>query len=206
VQALRDAGYHALALDLPGFGGSGPPAGYFDRDVEDGVNCLRRRAPGLPLHIWGVSSGGYWAHLFLSRSGGVAGAFFEDVSAHLFDWSWRTAPWGAPAYLFFRFAFRATHRFLDIRRHAAALRVGAAAYVSGDRDPGIRAEETEELARLAGGRSLIVPGAGHLAAIRAAHREVVALALDTFRSAEAAVAPGGESAAPEADRCACAGR
>lgn len=184
VQALREAGYHALALDLPGFGGSGPPAGFFDRDVEDGVNFLVRRAGGLPLHVWGVSSGGYWAHLLLTRTGQVAGAFFEDVSPHLFDWSWRTAPWGAPFYLFFRTAFRATHRFLDIRRHAAALNVGAAAYISGDRDTGIRPDETAELARLAGGRSLVVPGAGHLSAIRVAKDEVMKLALETFRKAE----------------------
>jgi len=189
LQALRAAGYHALALDLPGFGGSGPPAGFFDRDVEDGVHFLRRRTGRLPFHVWGVSAGGYWAHPLLTRTDWIAGAFFEDVSAHLFDWSWRTAPWGAPAYLFFRTVFRATHRFLDIRPHAAALKIKAAAYVSGDRDAGIRAEETAELARLTGGRSLVVPGAGHLSAIRAANAEVLELALETFEKAGGAAAP-----------------
>lgn len=189
IEALRAAGYHSLALDLPGFGGSGAPDGFFDRDVEDGLAFLRRQSGALPLHVWGVSSGGYWAHVALARSTDVTGAVFEDVTQHLFSWSWRMAPWGAPVYLFFRTAFRRSHRFMDVRRHAPATTLAAAAYIGGGRDRGIRAEETEELARLAGGRSLVVPGAEHLASIRIANAEILELAVETFERAEAARRP-----------------
>jgi pimeloyl-ACP methyl ester carboxylesterase len=183
LQALRDAGYHALVLDFPGFGGSGPVQGYFDRDVEDGLAFLRRRAGDLPLHVWGVSAGGSWAHLALSRTDGVAGGMFEDVSPHLLEWSWRSTPLWRPAFLFFRTFFRTGYRFLDARRHAGAMSLGAVAYASGERDPGVRPEDTRALAAAAGGRCHIVPGAGHLGAIKVAGEEILALALDTFRRA-----------------------
>jgi len=188
IQALRSAGYHALALDLAGFGGSGPPAGFAHRDVEAGLLFLRRRIGNLPLHVWGVSSGGYWAHPVLSARNGsldVRGAMFEDVAPHLLEWSWRMVPAWRPAYLFFRTVFPRAFRFLDIRRHAAALHVAAVTYLSVERDPGIRPEETRELARLAAGRHHIVAGAEHLTAIKVARDEVLGLALDTFERAEA---------------------
>jgi pimeloyl-ACP methyl ester carboxylesterase len=185
IPALRAAGYHALALDFPGFGESGARYGFLHRDVEAGLAFLRRRAGDLPLHLWGVSSGGYWAHLALSATDEVAGAMFEDVALHLTDWGWRMIPAMRPGYLLFRHLFVRGYRFLDIRRHAAALGVAAAAYVSGERDANILPAETRELARLAGARCLVVPRAGHLASIKLAHAEILALALDTFRRAEA---------------------
>lgn len=190
LQALHAAGYHVLILDFPGFGGSGPVQGFFDRDVEDGLEFLRQRAAGLPLHVWGVSAGGSWAHLALSRTRGVSGAVFEDVSPHLFEWSWRVAPLGRPAYLFFRTVFRSAYRFLDARRHAAAMALRAVAYVSGELDPGVRPEDTRALAEAAGGQWRIVPGADHLGAIKVAGEEVLSLALDTFRRAEEALRDG----------------
>jgi pimeloyl-ACP methyl ester carboxylesterase len=184
IQALRAAGYHVLTLDFPGFGGSGPVQGFFDRDVEDGLDFLRRRAGDLPLHVWGVSAGGTWAHLALSRVSGVAGAMFEDVSPHLLEWSWRMFPLWRPGFLFFRTCFRSAYRFLDARRHAAAMPLAAVTYVSGEQDRGVRPLDTGALAAAAGGRCRIVPGAGHLGAIKVAAEEILALALDTFRRAE----------------------
>jgi pimeloyl-ACP methyl ester carboxylesterase len=184
IQALRAAGYAALAMDLPGFGGSGPRAGLMDRDIEAALEYLLRRAGGLPVHLWGVSSGGYWAHLVLSRMPGVSGAMFEDVSSHLITWSWRRLPLKRPLYVFFLVFFRRAFRYLDLRRHAPFLRVKAVAYASGEKDLGVLPEETRELARLAGGESLIVPGADHLAAIKVANEEVIGLALATFGKAE----------------------
>jgi pimeloyl-ACP methyl ester carboxylesterase len=186
LEALRAAGYHALAVDLPGFGGSGPAAGFFDRDVDDALAGLVARAPGLPLHLWGISSGGYWSHAVLSSTGLVAGALFEDVSPHLLEWGWRTAPWGRPGYLFFRTAFRRSYRFLDLRRHGPALGAAAVAYVAGERDRGIPAADTRALAAAAGAECLIVAGAGHLGSIKVAGERIVALALATFARAEAA--------------------
>jgi pimeloyl-ACP methyl ester carboxylesterase len=191
VQALRAAGYHSLAVDLGGFGGSRREPGFLDADVEAAFGHLRRRSGGLPLHVWGVSAGAYWSHFLLGRLGrgaGAAGAMFEDVSPHLLQWSWRMAPLGRPFYLFFRHVLRGSYRYLDIRRHAPAMKLGAVSYVSGEKDRGILPEETRELAALAGGRALIVPGAGHLDSIKVANAGVIELALDTFRRAEEALA------------------
>lgn len=186
VEALRAAGYSALALDLPGFGGSGELAGLLDVDVAAGLAFLESLGGGLPLHVWGVSSGGFWAHQVLSGRNGVAGAMFEDVSPHLLEWGWRMVPKKRPGYLLLRSLFPRYYRYLDLRRHAPALRTAAAAYVSGSEDLGVRPEDTRELARLAGARSLIVPGARHLGAIKVAPAEVAELALATFRAAEEA--------------------
>lgn len=192
VEALRTAGYYVLALDFPGFGASGPPDGFFDRDVEAGVEALLERVGDLPLHLWGISSGGYWAHPFLSRTDVVTGAMFEDVSPHLFEWSWRETPLYRPGYFLFRLCLPSAYRFLDIRHHAAAMSLRAVAYVSGERDRGVLPEDTRELARLAGGRCHIVPGAGHLAAIKLAAEDLTALALDTFQRAEEQMQTVGE--------------
>ena len=177
---MRAAGYHALALDLPGFGGSGPAAGYYHYDVEDALAWLGRRFAGLPLHVWGVSAGGYWAHFVLSRRSGVTAAVFEDVSHHLLQWSWRTAPLGRPFYVLFRVLFRHAYRYLDLRRHAPCLRVERTAYVSGALDRGVRPEDTRTLAHLADAPSLVIPGAGHLQAIKQDNEAVLSLALATL--------------------------
>jgi pimeloyl-ACP methyl ester carboxylesterase len=183
IQALRAAGYHALAVDLGGFGGA-RRHGYLDGDVEAALKFLRQRAGALPIHVWGVSAGGYWAHFALSRQTGIFGAVFEDVSPHLIEWSWRMAPWGRPAFLFYRKVLRTAYRFLDIRRHAPAMSLAAVSYVSGAQDPGVRPEDTQALATAAGGRALIVPRADHLGSIKVANDEVIALALETFHRAE----------------------
>jgi|HubBroStandDraft_3_1064219.scaffolds.fasta_scaffold01059_3 hypothetical protein len=186
IEALRAAGYHALTLDLGGFGGSPPGGGFFDLDVASGLAWLRRRVGDLPVHLWALCSGGYWSHQALSGGARAAGALFEDVALHPFEWSWRMAPRWAPGYLFFRCAFRRSYRFLDLRRHAAALGLGAVAHVSGERNRSVLPDETRELARRAGGRCLIVPGADHLGSFSMARDEVLALALATFRQAEQA--------------------
>ncbi len=184
IQALRAAGYHALAMDLGGFGDTRREPGFLDRDVEAAFRHLRERVGDLPIHVWGVSAGAYWSHFLLGRGVGAAGAMFEDVSPHLIEWSWRMAPLGRPFYLFYRHVLRKAHRYLDIRRHAPAMNLGAVSYVSGGEDPGILPEETRQLAALSGGQALIVPGAGHLESIKVANAEVIALALATFRRAE----------------------
>lgn len=186
IEALRAAGYHALALDLPR---NQRIEGFFDRDVEAGLEELRRRAGSLPLHVWGVSAGGYWVHPVLARTDGIAGAFFEDVAPHLIEWSWRTAPLGRPFYLFFRHVLRSSYRYLDMRRHAESFSLRAVTYVGGAKDSGVRPDDTRELADRAGGRCHIVERARHLEAIKMANREVIALALETFARGEDALTP-----------------
>lgn len=185
IEALREAGYQSLTVDLPGFGDSGPTHGtYIDRVVEDALEHLKARCPGLPVHVWGVSAGGYWAHPVLSRRNGVAGAFFEDVSPHLLEWSWRMAPLGRPFYAFFRWIFRRGYRYLDLRRHAPHLQVRQVAYVSGALDRGVRPEDTRALAQRAGAPHRVIAEAHHLGSIKQAPRQVVELALETLGGAE----------------------
>lgn len=181
IPPLRDAGYHVLAFDFPGFGDSGRPDGFFDRDVEDALVALAARVPGLDLHVWGVSAGGYWAHAAIARTDWVRTAIFEDVAPHFLDWSARVRPLGRPFYRLFRLLFSRAHRFLDVRRHAAALELERIAYVGGGRDHGIPTGDLLSLAGAAGtDRTLIVETAEHLEAIKRARREIVALALETF--------------------------
>jgi pimeloyl-ACP methyl ester carboxylesterase len=181
IEALRGAGYHVLAFELP----RGLRLdGFFDRDIEAALGELGRRAARLPLHVWGVSAGGYWAHPVLARTDAVAGAFFEDVAPHLIEWSWRVAPLGRPFYLFYRHVLRRSYRFLDMRRHAEAFSLKAVAYVGGAKDRGVRPADTRELATRAGAPCLIAEGAGHLEAIKVANQEVIELALATFARAE----------------------
>lgn len=187
--ALRAAGYHVLTFDLSGFGASSARrSSFFDRDVEAALAVARERAGDLPVHLWGVSCGGYWAHPVLSREA-VSGAVFEDVAQHLLEWSGRMAPWGWPCYQFFRKCLSPAYRFMDLRRHTPHLRARAIAYVSGAGDQGVLPSETRELADLTGGRYFVVPDAGHLESIKKATEEVLDFALETFELAEKA-APG----------------
>ncbi len=191
--ALRAAGYHALTFDMGGFGGSSPVASaFYDRDIEDALAELRRRAVDLPVHLWGVSSGGYWAHPLLSRVA-VEGAVFEDVPQHLIDWSSRMAPWGKPCYAFFRHVLTGAYRFMDLRRHAPHLDVRSVGYIGGERDRGVLPVETCELARLAEGRYLLVPEADHLEAIKKGAEDVIAFALETLELAERSDSTGTET-------------
>lgn len=184
LQALRNAGYHALTINLGGFGDSGPKTDdFYQNDLEDALAEIKVRAPGLPLHLWGVSAGGYWSHMLLSRRDEFSGAVFEDVPSHLILWSKRTAPKGLPFYWFFQYGLRGTYRFMDLKHHAAKLKVRRVSYIGGEADPGALAQETRELARQAEAECLIIPGAGHLAAMRHAADEVVSLALKTFEQA-----------------------
>lgn len=184
VAALRNAGYDVFTVDLPGFGASGPRHGLLDGDVEDVLVHLAARTADRPLHLWGVSSGGYWAHPVLARREVVSGAVFEDVSHHLLEWSRRTVPWSLPFYLFFRTFLGGPYRYLDLKSHAPHLRVRAVAYIGGEEDLGAWPEDTRQLAAAAGAEALIVPGAGHLGAIKVAPEEVLRVALATFAAAE----------------------
>lgn len=185
IEALRRAGYDVLTIDLPGLGDSGPAAGFFDRDIDDALTYLRLRTGELPLHLWGISAGGYWAHPVLSRANRIGGAMFEDVSCHLFEWSVRMLPWGRPFFAFFKYCLPAWYRFLDLRAHAPALQVAAVSYVSGQLDPGVLPEETRHLAELANASCLIVDDADHLESIKRQTAKVIELALATFARAEA---------------------
>lgn len=180
LEALRQAGYRVLTVDLPGFGASPPTTGLPDRELEEVLTLARQRAGEGPLHVWGVSAGGYWIHLLLSRTNGVGGAVFEQVSPHLLEFSTRVAPRWRFMYRTFRRVVPAAYRFLDLRRHAPHLSARRVTYVGGGRDQAVPEEDTRELARLAGGQCLVVSDAAHLGAIRIAPEAVISTALETF--------------------------
>lgn len=189
LEAARAAGYASLAVDFPGFGGSGSPRGFFDRDVLAAYDALRLEVGDRPIHVWGVSSGGYWAHPVISGATTsafrrppvtVAGAMFEDVSHHLMDWARRVSPAGRAFYRIFQTVVPRAYRYLDLQRHAAARGAGAVSYVSGGKDRGVRPEDTRRLAEAAGGEAFIVPDAPHLGSIKTANLQVIELALRTF--------------------------
>jgi hypothetical protein len=190
VESLREAGYHALTFDFPGFAGSGPVDGLLDRDAADALGHLALRAPDLPLFVWGVSAGGYWSHQALSRppavspaAGRVRAAFYEDVSPHLLEWASRTSPWARPFHRLFHLLFPRAFRYLDARLHAPALRGRPVVYLSGGEDPGVRPDDTRTLAAQAGGAAEVVAEADHLQAIKVATQRVIERALATFQQA-----------------------
>lgn len=181
VETLRQHGYHVLTFDLSGFGHSAPRVSRFhDLDVEDALLYLQRRVGELPCHLWGVSAGGYWSHIVLSRFEGVRSAVFEDVPQSLLQWSWRMSPRGRPFYWFYRHFLPAPYRFLDQRYHAPFLKLQRVAYIGCEGDAGAPMAETRRLAKLAGGSCLGVPGVGHLGALVGARQEVFDLVLETF--------------------------
>lgn len=179
VEALRSAGWHALTFDQFGIGASASAPGFGDRDVDAALAWLATRAAGLPLAVWGVSSGGYWMHPALARRRDIAAAVFEDVTPHLWEW----AAMHRPAMRYVNAAgrpfFRAAERYLDLRNHAPHLGVRAALYVYGARDPAIPEENARDLAKRAGAECFVVREAGHLEAIKVANREVLDRALAT---------------------------
>lgn len=186
LPALRRAGYHAMTFNMGGFGDSSPPRGLPYRDVGDALAALRSRAPGLPLHLWGISFGGTWAQVLLSREDGLGGAFFEHPPPHLVEFSYRVLPGWWPAYKSFRLLAPRAYRYCDARRHAPFLGVRRAAFVGGELDEEVRPEEVRELAHLARSPCLVVPDAPHLAAIKVDPEAVIGLALATFREGEEA--------------------
>lgn len=185
LAGLRAAGYHVLTPDLPGFGGSEKTSLFLDLDIEDALTFLRAKIGPRPVHLWGVSAGGYWAHPVIARDPAIRAAFFEDVAPHLLEWSWRTSPWGRPFYLFFCTFLTRAYAFIDLRRYGAALKERAVTYVVGAEDPGIPAADARELAEAGGAGLLVVPEAPHLGSIKRAQAEILALALALFARAEA---------------------
>lgn len=180
IEALREAGYHSLSFDMGGFGRTRSTRGFRDRDAEIALREAKRRAGDLPVHVWGVSSGGLWLHPILARERLVTSAFFEDVSPHLLEWSAYSAPRARNLYRALQRAFPHVNRYMDMRNHTPLL-VDRCAYVVGSNDRGIPVEDAQDLAKRAGGALHVFEGAGHLQAIKRERERVIRLALDTFR-------------------------
>lgn len=201
IEALRAAGYHALAFDLSGYGASSPVDLFWDRDVEAALGVLEARAPDLPRHVWGLSMGGYWAHFLLSRRDGVLGACFEDVTSNMWWYGTRGRPLRRLGIALTAPFIRSAMRWMDVPTvHAPHLSVKAVSYVAGEKDVGVPLDEARRLAAAARGRLHVVPGAIHLESIKRDPGGVIACALATFREAEAKGLGAGAAVAERSGR------
>lgn len=180
IPFVRELGFAAVTFDHGGFGESDAPTGLLHREWADVLAWARRRFPGLPLHVWGVSIGGYFAHHALARDEGVASAIFEQVTPNLL----RYASDGRmrAAELLGRALAPSAVRWFAAESHAPHVRADHLLYISGTRDHGITNGEAERLSRAAGPFALhrAVEGARHLEAWKqgdARLREAVAATL-----------------------------
>ena len=101
------AGYHVALFNFQGFGRSALKGLCFADDVAGVVGWARERFPGLPVHLAGVSFGGYHAaHALRRLDGMVASAALDSVPPRITNvfqsgassWLMRTlsrSPWAA---------------------------------------------------------------------------------------------------------------
>ncbi len=183
IEACREAGYSVLAFDMAGFGGSTGVGHFRDRDAQAALQEARRRAGPLPVHAWGVSSGGVWLHVAQAHTPIARTAFFEDVTPHLLEWRAHITPRASPARAAFALTLPRADRYLNLRLHAPHMALKNCSYLVGEHDPGIPLADARALADAAGGSLYIAKEAGHLSAIKIENKEVIRRALETFASA-----------------------
>jgi pimeloyl-ACP methyl ester carboxylesterase len=74
------AGFHTVLFNFQGIGRSALGGLCFADDVVGAVGWARERFPGLPVHLAGLSFGGYHAaHALVRLDGAVAGAVLDSV-------------------------------------------------------------------------------------------------------------------------------
>lgn len=168
VPFLRQLGFAVVTFDHGGFGESDAPTRLYHAEWEDVLAWTRRRFPSLPIHVWGVSVGGYFAHHALAapETKGVRSAVFEQVTPDLLGYA--GPPWAAwrAAALAARLAAPAARAWLPTEAHALHVKAEHVLYVSGDADAGVPPAHARRLVRAAGplaGHHVVV-GAGHLEA------------------------------------------
>lgn len=143
IPFVRELGFAAVSFDHGGFGESDPPAGLHHHEWADVLGWARKRFPDLPLHVWGVSLGGYFAHHALAADAhGVEIAIFEQVAPNLFRYAGARSP-----DLVARLLAPRGMRWFPCEAHAGHVRAKRVLYVSGGRDHGIAPEEAARLAR-----------------------------------------------------------
>lgn len=184
IPFLRELGFAVVTFDHGGFGGSDPAKGLHHREWHDALRWARRRFPGTPIHVWGVSLGGYFAHHALAQDeAGVASAIFEQVSPDLFRYRIQGAPLAsATGGVLSRTLAPTGARWFPAKAHAADVNAERVLYVSGDADVGVPLDHAREMLAAASplARHHVVPGAGHLEAwklggepVRAAVRDAL---------------------------------
>jgi len=89
---LSTSGYHVIAFDFKGFGRSSLGGISFGDDLSTIVGWTQNQFPGLPIHLFGVSFGGYHAIHSLARHHlQITCAIFDSVPMdlrHFFQKGW----------------------------------------------------------------------------------------------------------------------
>ncbi len=167
IPFLRDLGFSVATFDHGGFGESDAMSGLYHREWADVLAWARRRFPRAPLHAWGVSLGGYFAHHALAEdAAGVSSAVFEQVAPDLFAYRVPGQPLLRAGSVLSRTLAPGAARWFPARAHALHVKADRVLYVSGDADRGIPLEDARSLVRAASplARHHVVAGAGHLEA------------------------------------------
>lgn len=180
IPFVHKLGLSALTFDYGGFGESDAACATHAHEWLDALESARRRWVGLPLHVWGVSLGGYFAHHALAMDAeGVESALFEQVTPDLTRYARAAGEPSLPVFRAFRTVAPHAAGWFPAISHAPHLRARRVLHVAGTRDHGIRVEESEALAAATHppARLHVVEGARHLSAWRdggAALRDLVA--------------------------------
>lgn len=167
IPFLRALGFHVVTFDHGGFGESDAIQGLYHREWADVLAWARRRFPDLPLHAWGVSLGGYFAHHALAADErGVESAIFEQVAPDLLAYRVKGQPIVRAGKLLSSVLAPEASRWLPAHGHALHAKAERTLYVSGEADQGVPLAEARRLVRAASplARHHVVPGAGHLEA------------------------------------------
>lgn len=163
---LGAAGYHVVAFDFKGFGASTLGGVSFADDVASMVRWARAQYPALPLHLFGVSFGGYHAvHAVAARTDLAA-----SISSMLLD----SVPASIGSF-FHQGMVGAAMRWLSTSRWAAitgtrsivdslsAMPPVPRLFLHGERDPYISADEIARIAAACGSGSIeLYPLCGHM--------------------------------------------
>ncbi len=179
IPFLRGLGFSVVTFDHGGFGESDAMQGLYHREWADVLAWARRRFPDLPLHVWGVSLGGYFAHHALARDErGVASAIFEQVAPDLLQYRVKGRPLLRAGGVLSRALAPEGARWLPAEAHALEAKADRVLYLSGSADHGVPPDHARRLVRAASplARHHVVEGAGHLEAWKlggAAVREAV---------------------------------
>lgn len=147
VPFVLGLGFAALTWDYGGYGESDPANALWHREWLDVLAHARAAFPHEPLHVWGVSMGGYFAHHALAQAPApVASAVFEHVHANMFEYGSGARRLAGRA---LALALPREVAWFRADAHAPRLRAGRVLYVSGARDAFVRPADADALWRAA---------------------------------------------------------
>ena len=168
IPFLRERGFAVATFDHGGFGESDDPTRLYHEEWADVLAWARRRFPDLPVHVWGVSIGGYFAHHALAAADepGVASAIFDQVAPDLLHYKGEGVGSRRIAGLVGAVAAPSALKWFPAEAHALHVKADRVLYVTGAKDAGIPIEHARRLVAHANplARHHVVEDARHLEA------------------------------------------